>query len=78
MHRVISGLFTSSNLTQVEYNRKHALYIIYKLKTYLKHNLKVSPLGIALVKKWQIRLGDAGIIYRFGLEFQYQIIYIYF
>ena len=47
-HRVTSGLFTSSNLTQVEYNTKHEHYI-YKCKTY-KHNLKVSPFSIALIK----------------------------
>ena len=38
-----------------------------------KHKPKASPLGIALVKKWQIKLGDAGSIHRFGLAFQYQI-----
>ena len=63
-----SGLFTSSNLTQVEYNTKHAHYNIYKRKTY-KRNPKVSPFGIALVKKWPIKLGDAGTIDRFSLAF---------
>ena len=37
------------------------------------NNPKVSPFGIALVKKRQIKLGDAGTIDRFGLAFQYQI-----
>ena len=27
-----------------------------------KHNPKVSPLGIALIKKWQTKLGDAGML----------------
>ena len=43
-HRVTSGLLTSSNLAQVEYNTKHAHYIN------VKHNPKVSDFGIALVK----------------------------
>ena len=43
-----------------------------KRKTY-KHNPKVSPFGIALIKKWQIKLGDAITIDHFGLAFQYQI-----
>ena len=42
---------------------------LYKRKTY-KHNPKVSPFGIALVKKWQIKLRDAGTIDRFDLAFQ--------
>ena len=45
---------------------------LHKRKPY-KHNPKGSPFGIALVKKWQIKLGDAGTIDRFGLAFQYQI-----
>ena len=49
----------------VEYDTKHAHY------TNIKHNPKVSPFGIALVKKWQIKL-DARTIDRFDLEFQYQ------
>ena len=48
---------------------------LQKRKTY-KHNPKVSPFGIALVKKWQIKLGDAGTIDRFDLAFQYQILKI--
>ena len=43
-HRVTSGLFTKSNLTQVEYNKKHAHF------TNVKHHPKVSPFGIVLVK----------------------------
>ena len=77
-HRVITSvLFTKSNITEVEYNAKHAQYIyiyIYKRKTY-QHNPNVSPFGIALVEKWQIKLGDAGIIDRFGLLFQYQMLH---
>ena len=45
---------------------------LYKRKTY-KQNPKVSPFGIAVVKKCKIKLGDAGTIDRFGLAFQYQI-----
>ena len=48
------------------------LHIIYKSKTH-KRNPKFSPFGIALVKKWQMKLGNAGTIDRFGLAFQYQI-----
>ena len=100
LHRVTSGLFTSSNLTEVEYNTlhqrnqtpdlqhghknaeeeeeeeeeeeyntKHAHYY-----TNVKHNPKMSPFGIAIVKKKrQIKLGDEGTIDHFGLAFQYQI-----
>ena len=53
---------------KVEYNAKHAHYID------IKHNKKVSPFGIALVKKKKaIQLGDAGTSDRFGLAFEYQI-----
>ena len=45
---------------------------LQKRKTY-KHNPKVSPFGIDLVKKRQIKLGDAGTIDGFGLMFEYQI-----
>ena len=38
-----------------------------------KHNPKVSPFGIALIKKMAIKLGDAGTIDHFGLVFQYMI-----
>ena len=50
------------------------MHITQNAKLY-KHNLKVSPLGIALVQKWQIKLGDAGTVDHFGLglHFQYQI-----
>ena len=37
-------------------------------------NLKVSPFGIALAKKQQIKLGDAGTIDRLGLAFSYKCI----
>ena len=47
--RVTSGLFTSSNLTQVEYNTKHAHYT-QTLNVKHKHNPKVSPFGIALIR----------------------------
>ena len=50
-------------------NKTYKTYILHKRKTY-KHNPKVSPFDIALVKKWQIKLGDAGTIHRFGLAFQ--------
>ena len=65
-----SGLFTKSNLTQVEYNTKHAHF--YNHKTY-KHNTIVTPFRIAFVKKMANKLGDAGTIWHFGLAFQYQI-----
>ena len=52
--------------------------ILHKLNTtqnmhtlQAKHNLKVSPFGIALIKILQIKLGDAGTIDRFGLAFLY-------
>ena len=71
-HRVTSGLFTSWNLTQIEYNAKHEHHI-YKSKTY-QHNPKVSPLiKYCSRKTWQIKLGDAGTIDCFGLAFQDQI-----
>ena len=62
-------LFATSNFTGVEYNTKHAHF------TNVKHqnNPKVSPFGIALVKKWQIKLGHASTSDRFVLAFQYQI-----
>ena len=44
---------------------------------YNKHNPKISPLGIALINKWQIKLGDAGTIDHFGLALQYQIKTLY-
>ena len=34
----------------------------------------MNPCGIALIKKWQVKLVDAGTIDRFGLAFQYNII----
>ena len=45
---------------------------IQKRKTYTgNHNPKVSPFGIARVKQWQIKLGNAvGTIDHFGLAFQ--------
>ena len=46
LHRVTSGLFTRSNLILVEYNTKHA----HNTNVTYKHNPKVSPFGIALVK----------------------------
>ena len=55
-HRVTSGLFTKSNLTQVEHNTKHAHFTSLR-KTY-KHNPKVSPFGIALVKNGKQKLGE--------------------
>ena len=66
-----------SNFTQVEYYSNTNQYkscTLYTGKTY-KHNPKISPFGIALVTKWQIKLGDAGTIDRFGLAFQYQIFF---
>ena len=60
-------------LRKLDYlENQHKTCTPYKYKT-CKHNLKVSPFGIALVKKWQIKLGDAGTIDRFDLAFQYQI-----
>ena len=70
-HRVTSGLFTISNRAQVEYKYKTSR--LHKHKPY-KHNPKVNPFGIGLVKKKrQIKLGEAGTIDRFGLVFQYQM-----
>ena len=48
LHRVTSTLFTSSNRTQVECNTKHAYYTDVK---HINNNPKVSPFGIALVKR---------------------------
>ena len=45
-HMVTPELFTSSKLAQVEYNTNHVHYINVKHK----HNPKVRPFGIALVK----------------------------
>ena len=45
---------------------------LHKHKTY-KHNPTVSPLGIAVITKMAMKLGDAGIINHFALAFQYQI-----
>ena len=45
-----SGLFTSSNLTQVEYVTIQNMHIMYEHKT-SQLNPKVSPFGVALVKK---------------------------
>ena len=47
-HRVTSGLFTKANLTEAEYNTKHAHFTNVK---HNKHNPKVNPFGIALIKK---------------------------
>ena len=60
-------------MTQITHNNKHLDYLeyiqykpctLYKRKTYIKHNPKVSPVGIALAtqKKRQMKLGDAGTI----------------
>ena len=35
--------------------------------------ISVSSFDIDLVKKWQIKLGDAGTMDHFDLAFQYQI-----
>ena len=60
-HRVTSGIFTKSTLTQVASHKPY------------QHNPKVSPFGIAIVKKMQIKLGDAGTFDGLGLAFQYQM-----
>ena len=44
-HRVTLGLFTSSNLAQLEYTTKHAHYVNVKQ---IKHNPKVSPFILLL------------------------------
>ena len=49
-HRVTSWLFTKSNLTQIEYNTKHAHFTNLKHIYIYKHNPKVSPFGNALIK----------------------------
>ena len=70
--------FLLVQISHIEYNTKYAHYnyiiiiYIYKSKTY-KHNPKISPISIALVKKWQIKLEDAGTIDRFCLALQYQL-----
>ena len=48
-HRVTSELLTKSNLTEVEYNKKHAHFT--NVRHIYKHKAKVSPFGIALIKK---------------------------
>ena len=53
----------------MEYNTKHAHFTNVKHK----HNLKVSPFGSALIKKRQIKLGDAGTTDHFSLALQYQL-----
>ena len=35
---------------------------------------KLVPSALLLYTKWQLKLGDAGAIDRFGLVFQYQIL----
>ena len=65
-HMVTSGLFTESNLTEVEYNTKHAHF------THVKQINIIRKL-VPSVLQWQIKLGDASTIDHFGLEFQYQI-----
>ena len=49
-HKVTSGFFTKSSLIEVEYNTKHAHL------TNLKHNPKVRPFGIALIKMEEIHI----------------------
>ena len=49
------------------------MYILHFTNVKNEQNPKVSPFGIALIKKWFIKFGDAGTIDRFGLAFQYQI-----
>ena len=74
MHSTAQGhlrAFIKLNLTEVENNTIHAHFT--NVKHIYKHNPKVSPFGVALIKKWQIKLGDAGTIDHFGLAFQYQI-----
>ena len=62
-HRVTPGLFTKSNLTKVEYNTKHAHFTNVKHK----HNPKVSPFGIALIKYSQEMLVPLTIsVWRFN------------
>ena len=51
------------------------MYTQYKRKTN-KHNPKVGPFGTALVKKLQIKLGDAGTTDRFHLTFQCEIKFV--
>ena len=63
-HRITSGMFTKSNLTQVEHNTKHAQF------TNVNHlNIIRKSLWYHSYKKWQIKLGKAGTIDRFGLVF---------
>ena len=69
-HRVISGLFTSSSLTRCIQYKTCTLY------TKVKHINIIRKLVLSVLlssKKWQIKLGDADTIDRFGLAFQYQI-----
>ena len=54
------------------------MHILAYQRKIFKHNPKVSPFGIALITKWQIKLGDAGTIDRFGLAFQYQITFFFY
>ena len=70
---VTAWLLTSSNLTRVGLpGIQYKTYTLYKRNTY-KQKPKVSPVRIALVNKWQIKLGDAVTIDRFDPVFQYQM-----
>ena len=56
----------------MEYSTKHVHYY-----TNVKHiniiRKLINPFGIAVIKNWQIHLGDAGTIDRFDLAFQFRI-----
>ena len=65
-HRTTSGLFTSSNLAQVEYK----ICTLHKCKTH-KNTIWKLFLRYCSGKKWQIKLGDGGTIDHFSLAFQY-------
>ena len=67
--------FSLNQILQKLNSLQYKTCTFYKRKTY-KLNLKVSPFGIAVIKKWQIKLRDAGTIDRFSLAFQYQINFV--
>ena len=73
---VTSGLFTNSNLAQVEYKNKTCT-LLHKRKSYnYKHNPKVSPFGIALdndLFKTANKVRKMLVLLPFGLAFQCQI-----
>ena len=59
----IEGLYSPANLT----GSPQGFYKTSTLHKQYKHNPKVSPFSIALIKNGNIKLGDAGTTDHFGL-----------